>query len=145
MPLAGRLRKVALATLLILALLPVSPGRAAGVLAQGNIDVNPDNFVACGTVTFSTAQSVITGEMTAAGFGTTLSTQENALVRDAEPILAFNAKSVQVCTEGLNFIPPPGIVVAQVHWTLEASGESGDVFVAKTCTLTSLGYDCVGA
>jgi hypothetical protein len=139
----NRVPTVFAVVLVLVLFVPAPSAHAAGVFASGSIHVNPDDFVACGTVSFDSVQKVIAGEMTAGGTGSTLTTQENAIIRDAQPILAFNTRSVEVCTEGLNFVPNPGIVVANVAWTLSASGDSGDVLVTMTCFQTpQFGFEC---
>jgi hypothetical protein len=129
---------------IVFSILPVPNALAVDILeARGRITVDAQDWVACGTVTYDSPQVAIVGEMTAAGFGSTVSTQENALVRDVVPITAFGTDRVRVCTEGLNFVPNPGVVLGLVHWTLTASSESGDVLVRKICGKTpNIGFVC---
>jgi hypothetical protein len=119
------------------------PALAVDLLAaRGRINVDPD-FRACGTVTFGTTQSTITGAMTAVGFGSTGDNQENATVRDVAPITEANTQSATVCTEGLNFIRTPE--VASVTYKLVAAGPSGETTVVKHCVRVQATFQCQGA
>lgn len=117
--------------------------QAVGVFARGSISVDPDTMQGCATVDFDSDQTVIVGEFSSVGFGSTMTTQENALVRDVRPILAMNTDQYSVCGEGFNFVPPPGLVLGVVQYTLTASGDNGDVVVIKQCVKGPVsGYHC---
>lgn len=117
------------------------PAKAVDVLlVRGVINVQSD-FSACGTVTFTNVQKVITGQLSAAGWaqngtGTVMS------VRDAQPILAMNTNRVQVCTEGVGSSPDRGAV----SYLLTANGTDGDTSTYKVCftnTSPSVPFQCV--
>ena len=104
------------------------PAPAADLLdVRGIIQVEED-FSACGTVRFTTEQDLIVGQLSAGGWAQAAGTNL-ATVREAEPILAMNTDSVQVCTDGAG-----DTIRGLVSYTLTASGTSGDTTTYKECT-----------
>lgn len=126
-------RVIAIGAVILMTVGVAQTSQAVGVFATGSISVDSSTMQACATANFNRPQSVIVGELSSVGYGSTMSTQENALLRDVKPILDTNAQSVSVCGEGFNFVAPPGVVIGVVQYTLVASGDNGDVVVVKQC------------
>jgi hypothetical protein len=137
------LRGVAVGAVMLVTTAVNPASHAVGVFATGRITVDSSTMQGCGTATFNQHQALIVGEFVSVGYGSTMSTQENALVRDVKPIIATDTNQVSVCGEGFNFVAPPGVVLAAVQYELTVSGDNGDVVVVKQCSKGPVtGFNC---
>ena len=137
------MRGVAVGAVVLVTAAVAPASQAIGVFATGHIAVDPGTMQGCATADFNTTQRIIVGDFVSVGYGSTMTTQENALVRDVKPILAQNTDKVTVCGEGFNFVAPPGLVFGVVQYELTASGDNGDVVVVKQCSKGPVsGFNC---